>query len=72
MGDGEVDWYNDEKDWSHGQTVKGHTCEGLILYHKDRSSCVPYFESNGTVAGCDNESDIAITHCPFCGTELGE
>jgi hypothetical protein len=51
--------------------VRGHMCDGLQEFQRQsNASCIPRIKANGTVAACDDQNEIAITHCPFCGTAL--
>src|SRR5688572_12743276 len=52
------------------ETVRGHTCEGLQRFQDAGRDCSPYIAEDGTVSGCDDDNDVPILYCPFCGDRL--
>lgn len=53
--------------------VLGHTCEGLEVFHAAVSyACVPTILEDGTIRSCDEENEVPIVYCPFCGEKLNE
>lgn len=46
-------------------------CDGLRLFQQDGAeSCVPVFDEEGVIHGCDASNERFITYCPFCGVKL--
>ena len=56
------------------ETVRGHMCSNLERFQIEgkSSSCIPQFNIDGSISGCDNTNHIEILFCPFCGTKLPE
>jgi len=53
--------------------VRGHLCEGLKRFQENSTySCIPKFNKEGEVEGCDATNEIRIIFCPFCGEKLIE
>lgn len=57
---------------SEAKPVLGHLCDGLRAFQEIGRGCKPRIKSNGIVTGCDDENDVALTHCPFCGVWFGD
>lgn len=53
------------------KSVRGHSCEGLVKFQKFSTySCIPSYDEDGTISGCDGTNEIPILYCPFCGDKL--
>lgn len=53
--------------------IRGHMCEGLKRFQDYSTySCIPNFNENGSISGCDATNEIRIKFCPFCGEKLVE
>jgi hypothetical protein len=58
---------------SEKNEVRGHLCEGLKKFQEYSTySCIPKFEENGSISGCDATNEVRIIFCPFCGEKLIE
>jgi hypothetical protein len=57
----------------NANNIRGHMCEGLRRFQDYSTySCIPSFNENGSISGCDDTNEIRIKYCPFCGEELAE
>lgn len=53
--------------------IRNHMCEGLKRFQEYSTfSCIPKYNEDGSISGCDDTNYIRITHCPFCGEYLGK
>jgi hypothetical protein len=51
--------------------VRGHSCDGLIKHFEARDSiCIPSFNEDGAIRGCDDTNYTYIDYCPYCGDQL--
>ena len=50
--------------------VRGHVCEGLDRFHEKGTDCAPIITNDGQIVGCEGESPVLISFCPFCGQKL--
>lgn len=56
-----------------GKPVLGHLCEGLReLQAFSTYRCIPNFDKDGTLRGCDANNYTIIKYCPMCGVKLND
>ena len=48
-------------------TVLEHACEGLTAFQTASTyRCIPCFDADGYVYGCDDGNVVGLVFCPFC------
>lgn len=56
---------------SNADNIRGHKCEGLKEFQDSSTySCIPCYDEEGCMMGCDDTNYVLPSYCPFCGEKL--